>query len=417
MPSWLHLATVDVTPLRRHRDLRLLLSWRLVSFFGSMITYTAVPYQVYQLTHNVALVGALGLLELVGILAFALLGGALADAGNRRAMILVTEAALMVTSAVLVANALVRPPSTWALFGVVAIAAALDSLQRPSLEAMMPRLVEREELVATNALASLIMTASMIGGPAVAGVLIAAAGLPITYGVDVATFVVGLACLWFIRATPPPPDAQPPSLRRVVEGFRYARSRPELIGTYVVDIIAMFFGMPNALFPAIAANLGGPGVLGLMYSAPAVGAFVFSATSGWTSRVTRHGMGVIVAAALWGLAIIGFGLVPGLVAALVFLALAGAADMMSGIYRGTIWDQTIPDSLRGRLASIEMLSYSIGPTLGNFESGVVASLFSIRVSILSGGILCVAGCVAAAALLPAFRNYDARTWKPSNVDA
>jgi MFS family permease len=415
VPSWLHLATVDVTPLRRHRDLRLVLGWRLVSFFGSMITYTAVPYQIYQLTHSVVLVGAMGLVELVGILAFALLGGALADARDRRVMILVTELAMMVTSVALVANALLSRPFAWILFAVVAVAASVDSLQRPSLDALTPRLVDREELVATNALGSLVTTAGMIGGPAIAGVLIALFGLPITYGVDVATFVVGLGCLWFLRAAPPPPDAKPPSLRRVVEGFSYARSRPELIGTYVVDIIAMFFGMPNALFPAIAQNLGGPGVLGLMYSAPAVGAFLFSATSGWTSRVTRHGMGVIVAATLWGLAIIGFGLVPGLAAGLFFLAVAGAADMMSGIYRGTIWDQTIPDSLRGRLASIELLSYSIGPTLGNFESGVVASLFSVRVSIVSGGVLCVAGCIAAAALLPAFRAYDSRTWKPATL--
>ena len=271
--------------------------------------------------------------------------------------------------------------------------------------------------MATNALASLVTTAGMIGGPALAGVLLAVIGLPGTYAVDVVTFLAGFACLWFLRAMPPPPDAEPPSLRRVAEGFRYARSRPELIGTYVVDVIAMFFGMPNALFPAIAAGLGGPSVLGLMYSAPAVGAFVFSATSGWTARVTRHGMGVIVAAIIWGLAIIGFGLVPGLAASLAFLAVAGAADMMSGIYRGTIWDQTIPDSLRGRMASIEMLSYSTGPTLGNFESGVVASLFNIRVSIVSGGVLCVVGCLVAAAALPAFRAYDARSWKPASVDA
>jgi MFS family permease len=417
VPSWIHLATIDVTPLRRYRDLRLLLTWRLVSFFGSMITYTAVPYQLYQLTHNVAVVGALGLVELAGVLAFALLGGALADARDRRAMVLVTEAALMATSLALVGNALLRQPQAWLLFLMVGVAAALDSIQRPSLDAMFPRLVARDELVATMALASLVTTVGMIGGPALAGVLLAVVGVPVTYVVDVFTFLAGLACLWFMRAVPPPADAQPPSLRRVVQGLRYARSRPELIGTYVVDIIAMFFGMPNALFPAIAQGLGGPGALGLMYSAPAVGAFLFSATSGWTSRITRHGMGVIVAAIIWGLAIIGFGLVPGLAGALVFLAIAGAADMMSGIYRGTIWDQTIPDSLRGRLASIELLSYSIGPTLGNFESGVVASIFSIRISIVSGGVLCVAGCVLAAIALPAFRAYDARTWTPSSVDA
>jgi MFS family permease len=226
--------------------------------------------------------------------------------------------------------------------------------------------------------------------------------------VDVTTFVVGLACLWLMRAVPPPVDAERPSLRRVVEGLRYARSRPELIGTYAVDMIAMFFGMPMALFPAIAQGLGGPGVLGLLYAAPAVGSFLFSATSGWTKRVHRHGMAVIVAAVIWGVAIIGFGIAPGLIASLAFLAIAGAADMMSGLFRSVIWNQTIPDSLRGRLASIEMLSYTSGPALGNFEAGLVASVFSVRVSVVSGGILCVAGCLICALALPAFRNYDAR---------
>jgi MFS family permease len=168
--------------------------------------------------------------------------------------------------------------------------------------------------------------------------------------------------------------------------------------------------MPMALFPAIAHGLGGPGVLGMLYAAPAVGSFLFSATSGWTSRVHRHGMGVIVAAIIWGLSIIGFGFAPGLIAALVFLALAGAADMMSGVFRQVIWNQTIPDSLRGRLASIEMLSYTSGPALGNFEAGVVASLFSVRVSVVSGGVLCVIGCVLCALALPAFRSYDARLY-------
>lgn len=233
------------------------------------------------------------------------------------------------------------------------------------------------------------------------------AGLPVTYTVDVATFVIGLACLALVKEVPPPADAARPSLRQVAEGMRYARSRPELIGTYVVDIVAMLFGMPMALFPAIAQTLGGPSVLGLLYAAPSVGAFVFAATSGWTRRIHRHGMGVIVAAMVWGVAIIGFGVVPGLVSALAFLALAGAADSMSGVFRQTIWNQTIPDSLRGRLASIELLSYSVGPTLGNFEAGVVASLTSIRFSVVSGGILCVAGCVLCAVALPAFRNYDA----------
>src|SRR6202163_508101 len=408
--GWLRLATIDITPLRRHRDFRLLFIGRLVSFFGSMITVVAVPYQVYQLSHSVLLVGFLGLAELAALLVFAMLGGALADAADRRTMVLLSEAGLMAGSLVLAGNALLAHPLMWLIFAVAALQGAFDALQRPSLDALLPRLVDRDELKAAGALGSLRGTVGMIAGPALAGVLIAVAGLPATYMVDVATFVVGLVCLLLMRAVTPPVDAARPSVARVVEGLRYARSRPELIGTYVVDIVAMLFGMPMALFPAIAQTLGGPSVLGFLYAAPSVGAFAFAATSGWTRKVHRHGLGVIVAATVWGVAIIGFGVVPGLLAALVFLALAGAADSMSGVFRGTIWNQTIPDSLRGRLASIELLSYSVGPTLGNFEAGVVASLFSVRFSIVSGGILCVVGCVLCAVALPAFRGYDARTW-------
>jgi len=405
---WWHLATVDITPLRRHRDFRLLFIGRLVSFFGTMISSVAFPYQVYQLTHSVLLVGVLGVLEFGAILAFAFLGGALADARDRRLMVLLSEGALMACSLLLAGNAALPHPQVWLLFVVAALWGVLDALQRPSLDAMLPRLVDKQELTAAAALGSLRGTLGQILGPALGGVLVAAFGLSATYLVDVGTFVVGLTCLLMMRAVPPPVDAERPSLRRVVEGLRYARSRQELIGTYVVDMIAMFFGMPIALFPAIAQNLGGAKVLGLLYAAPAVGSFLFSATSGWTNRVHRHGLGVIVAATLWGVAIIGFGFAPGLVAALVFLALAGAADMMSGVFRSVIWNQTIPDSLRGRLASIEMISYTSGPALGNFEAGVVASLFSVRISVVSGGVLCVIGCLVAAAALPLFRAYDAR---------
>ena len=406
--GWLHLATIDITPLRRHRDFRLLFVGRLVSFFGSMITVVAVPFQVYQLSHSVLLVGFLGLAELAALIGFAMLGGALADAADRRTMVLLSEAGLMAGSLLLCGNSLLAHPLMWLIFALAALQGAFDALQRPSLDALLPRLVDRNELKAAGALGSLRGTVGMIAGPAIAGLLIAVAGLPVTYLVDVATFVVGLACLLLMRAVPPPVDAARPSVARVLEGIRYAWSRPELIGTYVVDIVAMLFGMPMALFPAIAQNLGGPGVLGLLYAAPAVGSFCFAATSGWTRRVHRHGMGVIVAATLWGVAIIGFGLIPGRTAALVFLGLAGAADAMSGVFRQVIWNQTIPDSLRGRLASIELLSYSVGPTLGNFEAGVVASLFSVRTSVVSGGVLCVIGCVLCAIALPAFRNYDER---------
>jgi MFS family permease len=405
------LATVDITPLRRHRDFRLLFIGRLVSFFGSMITFVAVPYQVYQLSHSTLLVGTLGLVELAALIVFAMLGGAMADAADRRTMVLLSEAGLMAGSLLMVGNSLLAYPALWLIFAVTLLWGALDALQRPSLDALLPRLVDRDELAAAGALSSMRGTVGMVAGPALSGVLIAVVGLPLTYTVDVATFVVGLACLFLMKAVPPPVDAERPSVRRVLEGIRYARSRPELIGTYVVDIVAMTFGMPLALFPAIAQGLGGAKVLGILYAAIPAGSFLFFATSGWAHRIHRHGLGVIVAAILWGLAIIGFGLAPGLVSALFFLALAGAADAMSGLYRQLIWNQTIPDSLRGRLASIELLSFSGGPTVGNFEAGVVATLFSVRVSILSGGILTVVGCVLSAIALPAFRQYDERLWR------
>ena len=412
---WLQLATVDVTPLRRHRDFWLLFVSRFISFFGSMISSVAVPYQVYVLTHSVLLVGLLGVLEFATILAIAFVGGALADAQDRRRMVLLTEVALMACSLVLAGNSAVPHPQVWLLFVVSSAWGAFDALQRPSLDAMLPRLVERHELGAAAALGSLRGTLGMIFGPALGGVLIAIVGLPVTYLADVATFVVGLACLGLMRAVPPPVDAERPSVRRIIEGLRYARSRQELLGTYFVDMIAMFFGMPMALFPAIAQSFGGPKVLGLLYAAPAIGSFLFSVTSGWTRHVHRHGMGVIFAATVWGLAIIGFGFAPTLWLAVVFLALAGGADMLSGVFRSLIWNQTIPDSLRGRLASIEMISYTSGPALGNFEAGAVASIFNLRVSIVSGGVLCVIGCLIGALLLPRFRAYDAREHVPRQI--
>jgi MFS family permease len=399
---------VDTAPLRQHREFRLLWLGQAVTFLGSMITYVAVPYQVYALTHSSALVGLLGLVEFVALLTTAFLGGALADAFDRRRMVRVTEALLLTASAALLGNALLTHPSVPALFVITGVLTAFDCLQRPSLDALLPRLVPKEQLVSAAALNSVRTTVGMIAGPALGGVLISVIGLPATYGFDVVTFAISLMALAMMKAVPPPPEAERPSLRGVLEGLRYARSRPELIGTYLVDINATFFGMPNALFPALAVPFGGASVLGLLYSAPAVGALVASATSGWTLRVSRHGLAVLWAAGLWGLAIVGFGLADWLWLALLFLALAGAADMISGVFRSTIWNTTIPDHLRGRLAGIELVGYGTGPTLGNVEAGGVAALTTPRWSVGFGGVMCVIGTMALAAALPAFRRYDAR---------
>jgi MFS family permease len=322
-------------------------------------------------------------------------------------IVLLTEAALLLGSAGLAVNASLDRPSIAALYVFAAALAGLDALQRPALEALIPRLVPADEIAAASAVFSMEMTAVMIAGPALGGVLIAAQGAGAAYALDACTFVVSRVVLARMKTTPPPDDAERPSVARVLEGLRYARSRQDLVGTYVVDIMAMVFGMPMALFPAVADDLGGPRTLGLLYAAPSVGAMVAALASGWIGDVRRQGMGISVAACVWGAGIVVFGLSHALVLALVGLVVAGAADMVSGVFRMTMWNQTIPDRLRGRLASIEMLSYSTGPSLGNAEAGLAAAVVGVPAAIVSGGLLCIASVVATTALLPGFRDYRA----------
>jgi MFS family permease len=269
--------------------------------------------------------------------------------------------------------------------------------------------VKPEELPATMALQSLGMQFAQLLGMPLAGILLASFDLAWVYAFDLLTFVVSLICLSLVRAVPPPPAADRPSVRSVVTGLRYARSRPELLGTYLVDINAMFFGMPAALYPFLANNLGGPKVLGLLYAAPAVGSLLATFGSGWTARVQRHGLMVLTAAGFWGVGIIGVGLSDTLWLTLFCLAFAGAADMVSGIFRMIIWNQTIPDHLRGRLAGIEMLSYTTGPLLGQLRAGAMARTgLGVTGSIWLGGILCVASTVALAATLPKLLRYNGK---------
>jgi predicted MFS family arabinose efflux permease len=322
-------------------------------------------------------------------------------------MVRVTELTLAVGTLGLIFNSQLAEPRVWVLYFFAALFAAVNGLQRPSLDALTPRLVPPEQMPAAAALNSLRGSIAMICGPALGGVLAATIGPSWTYAIDLLTFIISLVALWRMRAVPPPADADRPSLRSMIEGLRYARSRPELLGTYLIDIIAMFFGMPMALFPALAENFGGAAV-GLLYAMPAVGSLCATLTSGWTKRVQRHGLAVAIAAGCWGVFIIAFGFADRLWLALLCLALAGGADMVSGLFRMTIWNQTIPDHLRGRLAGIEMVSYTTGPLLGDAEAGVAARLFGLRTSIVSGGVLCVIGTGVLALLLPAFLRYDGR---------
>jgi MFS family permease len=408
---------MDLRPLRRHRDFRFLYAAQLVSFLGSMVTYVALPYQMFQLTGSSLAVGLLGVAELLPLLFTAFVGGALADTVDRRRMVLGREVGLALGSGALALIALADSPPIWALYGIAGFMSALNGLQRPSLDALTPRLVDPEEIPAAAALAMFRGSVGMIAGPALGGALIASTGLAATYVFDLLTYVFSFFAIRTIRAVLPPESNEAPSFRSVLEGFRYARSRQELIGTYVIDFVAMVFGMPLALFPALSETLGGPRILGLLYAAPAGGALLASLTSRWTPRVHRQGLAVMLAATAWGLAIVGFGFTDRLVPALALLALAGGADAVSGIFRMTLWNQTIPDALRGRLAGIEMLSYMSGPLLGHAEAGMVAAAFGVRASVVSGGALCVLGVLVCGALLPRFVAYDARAWKAAATGA
>src|SRR5271165_2303818 len=306
----LRAARADLGPLRRSRQFRLLFAGQGVSFAGSMITAVALPFQAYALSHSSLVVGLLSVAELLPYLAVGLLGGALADALDRRRLVLVV-------------NALAGHPRLWVLFAMSVLMAALGAVQRPSLDALLPRVVTGEDVPAATALTSLRSNLGQVAGPALAGGLIALAGLAATYAVDVASFAISLLALWRMDAVPPPPGAAPLSLHGIAEGLRYARSRQDLLGTYLVDMAAMVFGMPEALFPQLATHFGGAGVLGLLYTAPAAGSLVVSATSGWARAVRRQGRAVVIAAGAWGLAVAAFGLATRLWVALSLLAVAG----------------------------------------------------------------------------------------------
>ncbi|MFJ9905233.1 MFS transporter [Streptomyces sp. NPDC101152] len=399
----------DLAPWRASADFRRLWVSGTISNFGSFLTFVALPVQLKELTGSAAAVGAIGAVELLPLVLFGLYGGALADALDKRGLIIWTEAGQGLLSAALLFNALLPHPAVWPLYAVAGLSSALVSLQRPAIDSLWPRIVAHEHLPAAAALNSLRWTVGGVASPALAGVVVAYAGLGWAYGADLLTFVVSVALMIPIAASPAAHEAAKPSLAAIAEGARYAWSRKELLGTYAVDLAAMFLAMPLAVLPFLADELHANWSLGLMYASVPFGSLLVSLTSGWTSRVHRHGRMVVLSAALWGLAIAGAGMVGNVWLVLLFLTVAGGCDMVSGIFRGAMWNQTIPDELRGRLAGIELLSYSVGPTVGQVRSGGFAAWWGVRTSVWSGGLLC-AGAVGLLALcLPGLMAYDVRT--------
>lgn len=398
---------LDITPLKVSRDYRLLFFGQLISFFGSMMTFVIVPWQMFNLTGSNQMVGFIFLAEFVPMVLLAFVGGALADAFDKRKTLRLTEIGQTFVTLILLANALLPQPQIWVLYFAVALHAGLAALQRPAFESLIQKIVPPELMTAVAALNSLRYNFGAIISPSIAGIIAAYFTAASAYAIDLITFAASLMAVFMISAVPAPENAERPSLRSIIEGCRYALSRQELLGTYLIDICAMFFAFPQALYPALAAVYG-EAYLGLFPAALAIGMLVASLTSGWTKNIHKHGLWVVIAAALWGVGIILFGLTGSVWLALVFLAAAGFWDMISGIFRSAVWNQTIPHYLRGRLASIEMISYLTGPFLGGAKMGIVAEHFSVKTALVSGGILCVASVILTALFLPKFVRYDGR---------
>jgi len=411
MASRFSRVAIDLTPLKKYPDFRNLWTAGLISYLGSMITYVALPFQLKELTGSYLAVGLLGIVEIAPLIIFGLYGGVLADSVDRKKMIWATEAGALLIVTALLFNSLLAEPSVIAIYIGAALFACVDGLQRPSMGAILPRLVSHEDLPSATNLLTLRWQIGFILGPTLGGIIFSTFSISVGYGFDIATYLISLIFLARVRNIPPSKESEKPSLAALLEGVRYAMSRKDLLATYLIDLAAMFFAMPTALFPFWAAELKANWALGLFYAAGITGSIVITLTSGWSRNYRFHGRAIIWAAIGWGAAIALSGLTNSLILVLICLAIAGASDQVSALFRSVIWNQTIPDNLRGRLAGIELLSYSVGPLAGQMRAASMAAVFSLSISVTAGGIICIIAVAILAILMPDFRKYDAQTNK------
>ncbi|HUN37438.1 MAG TPA: MFS transporter [Trebonia sp.] len=398
---------MDLTPLKVSRDYRALISGQLVSTLGTQLTAVAVPFQVYAMTRSSLDVGLVSLTQLIPLIIGSLWGGTLVDAMDRRKLLMVEEIAAAIMTAGLALNADLLH-ALWPLFVFPAATAALGGIDSSARNAMIPNLVGLELIPASNALFQSLFQLGSIAGPAVAGLLLAGAGIKVVFWLNVATFLASIVAVSVMSPQPPQGTAVRPGLRSIIDGFRFVRTSQPVQGAYLIDVNAMVFGLPRALFPALAATTfgGGATTVGLLYAAPGVGALIGAVTTGWVGRVRRQGLAVIIAVIVWGAAITGFGLVPWLWGALPLLAIAGWADMLSAVFRNTIIQFSGPDEMRGRLMGVQVAVVTGGPRLGDLEAGAIANAFGDTASIVSGGLACILGALLVARALPGFRHQQ-----------
>jgi len=402
----------DFTPLRASREFRLLLGGQVISFTGSSLRQVAIIYQVYVLTQSTFAVGLLGLVSAVPLMALSLWGGVIADRFDRRRLLLVTNACLGIVSVVLALATQAEVATLPLLYALTAVGSAFTALDQPARSALMPSLFERRLIPAAIALRQTYVQVASVVGPAIAGVILARFGIAVAYWIDAATFSIAFVTVLAMnvpRSEEVVVHAAP--LRALAEGLAFLWSRPLILATMTVDFFATFFAVSRAVMPYFADQVFhvGPEGLGLLFAAPAVGASIVAITSGWTTRVERKGLGVLVAVTIFGISIAAFGLLPGnaFVLGLVLLAISDGADAASAIFRHTIILLETPDELRGRLTAINLVFVSGGPQLGDAESGTVAALWSPEAAVVTGGVACLGVVLVARALVPEIVRYRA----------
>lgn len=384
---------LNFAPLARYPAFRRLWLGQTVSGIGSQLTLVAVSFQAYHLTHSTLIVGLIGLAQLLPLLIGSLWGGTLADAHDRRTILVFTQVAMAIGVGGLATNAAFAHPLVWPLFVCTALNAFFQGIDWPSRRASLPMLVAAEDVTDAVALQTTVMQLSLVAGPALAGVLIASIGLSAVYGIDVATFACALIAALLLPGLRPQGGGTPSGVRSMVEGFRYLRTQRLLSATYWIDINAMVFGMPRAVFPALAISHygGGAGAVGLLYAAPGAGALLGSFFTGWCSRIRHQGRAVAACVVVWGTTIALVGIIPVLWIGLVLLGLAGAADVISAVFRQAVQLRAVPEHLQGRLSGTFFAVVAGGPRLGDAETGAAAAIGGPQFAVWSGGLLCVVG--------------------------
>jgi len=410
----------DLTPLRESRSFRLLWLGQLISLSGSQLRLVALPYQIFLLTGSSFAVGLIGVFQAVPLLVLSLFGGVIADAVDRRRLLLITQVGLAMVSLALAIATQAGAASVPLLYVLTAIGACFSALDNPTRASLAPTLVERRLIRAAMALNQTIFQFALVFGSVLAGVVIGRFGLSGAYWLDVVSFVAAFIAVWMIRTPPRVRAERQPVLKALVEGVRYLGATRILLATMSLDFLATFFGSPRALFPYYAERVFhvGPEGLGLLYASMGAGALVAAVASGWTARVKRQGLTVLVAVAVWGLSIAVFGVLDErwFLLALLLLAIANGADTVSSIFRGTILQLIVPEALRGRLNAINIMFVLGGPQLGQFESGAVAAVWSPAASVVSGGVACVASVFAVALWIPEIIRYRAHRDDAAAVD-